>query len=884
MRDRTIANGRAHDARPGPMSEPSPAWPAPKRGSYLANRLFHIPPYWRYIGWSMASAAVPALISARALPGPVVGLSAAAAIAIGLLAPAFVRLEREKARYAWQRALVMLTAVGLPMLLYGWAAAGWAREQNHEIWIGAVGMVALAAATASILLARRPSAMLTALTAVWLPLVVGSSAWEVRLIFAMGVVGGAFMVWRQTHVYHDAMARRQKRQLAQERAFAILVDYEMMGHGWFWEIDADGRIVYLSANLGEAFGCPVEDLHGRLFVDLFGQEVTGHESAAAGLNFFFSARTGFRDVLVCVAGDGEERWWSVSGSPIQDGLGGYFGFRGFGWDQTEKRRSQERSSRMAHYDSLTGTANRLQMSQSLETILNAPHEQFRRCAILLIDLDRFKQVNDTLGHPAGDDVLKQVAERLREVIDGTGRVGRLGGDEFQVILPGAANRRALSALAECIVESLSQPYELDGQRAAIGASVGIALAPDDGVTSDALIRNADLALYAAKDAGRACYRFYAPDLHSDAEERRQLEQDLREAVASGGLELWYQPVVHTLTETIVGFEGLLRWTHPRLGPLSPARFVPIAEEAGLIAQIGEWALRTACSDLAKWPESLRVAVNLSPLQFANSALPAIVTSALASAQVAPSRLELEITESVFLSEDSSTEAMFAALKRIGVRLALDDFGTGYSSLGYLEAAPFDRIKLDREFLRGAIEPGSRNGAILASIVGLAEALGMESTAEGVETPEELELARILGCSHVQGFVYEAPMSLQDTVSRLARGLEANAGGARTLRSPRSASLRQVVIEIGGERHDAVVCDVAIGGATVEVSTRLSPGTAIAVHVGEGEVVPATVRWCDEGRLGVEFAAPLTVATPRRVEAWGIASAWIGEPQEIRRVG
>jgi predicted signal transduction protein with EAL and GGDEF domain len=281
---------------------------------------------------------------------------------------------------------------------------------------------------------------------------------------------------------------------------------------------------------------------------------------------------------------------------------------------------------------------------------------------------------------------------------------------------------------------------------------------------------------------------------------------------------------------------------------------------------------------------LRVAVNLSPLQFANSALPAIVTSALASAQVAPSRLELEITESVFLSEDSSTEAMFAALKRIGVRLALDDFGTGYSSLGYLEAAPFDRIKLDREFLRGAIEPGSRNGAIFASIVGLAEALGMETTAEGVETPEELELARILGCSHVQGFVYEAPMSLRDTVSRLARGLDARAGGVRTLRSPRNASLRQVVIEIGGERHDAVVCDVAIGGATVELSTHLPAGTAIAVHVGEGEAVPATVCWCDEGRLGVEFAAPLTVATPRRMQAGGIASASIGDAPEIRRAG
>jgi diguanylate cyclase (GGDEF)-like protein len=568
-------------------------------------------------------------------------------------------------------------------------------------------------------------------------------------------------------------------------------------------------------------------------------------------------------MVVRLAADGEERWWSLSGTPIRDPSGACIGFRGFGSDHTEKRRTIERTSRLAHYDSLTGLANRQQISQALETVLNAQAEDNRRCAIMLIDLDRFKQVNDTLGHPAGDSLLKQVADRLRVLVGGDGRVGRLGGDEFQVILPAEQCRDGLAELAASMVASLSEPYALEGHRAVIGASIGIALAPDDGVTSEALIRNADLALYAAKDDGRGRFRFYEPDLHSDAEERRQLERELREAMAEGGLELWYQPVVHTLTERITGFEALLRWTHPRLGRLSPAKFVPIAEEAGLIAQIGEWALRTACRDLAHWPESVRVAVNLSPLQFANPALPAIVTSALAAAQVSSSRLELEITEKVFLNENNATKAMFAALKHIGVRLALDDFGTGYSSLGYLEAAPLDRIKIDQSLIRGATAPGSRNGTILASIVGLAEALGMETTAEGVETESELTLARVLGCSHVQGYIYEAPMSLGDSIARLARGLDARIGGQRLAREPRYALLRKVALEYDGTRHDAMICNVSIGGAMIE-GPPVAPGSTMVVHIGEGQVVTATARWCEAGRIGVKFAVPLTVDPQTRI--------------------
>jgi len=387
----------------------------------------------------------------------------------------------------------------------------------------------------------------------------------------------------------------------------------------------------------------------------------------------------------------------------------------------------------------------------------------------------------------------------------------------------------------------------------IGASIGIAIAPDDGIDSEHIIRNADLALYAAKDRGRGCYHFYAQDLHADAQERRQMEQDLRDALIHGGLELHYQPVVAVGTQVIGGFEALLRWNHPKLGQLSPTKFVGLAEETGLIAQIGEWALRTACHDMARWPDKVRVAVNVSPLQFANPALPGIVTSALASAGVAAGRLELEITESVFLNDSDATEAMFAALKRIGVRLALDDFGTGYSSLGYLKKAPFDKIKIDQSFVRGATMPGSRNGAIIAAIVSLAAALGMETTAEGVETLDELDLVRELGCSHVQGYIFAKAMVREEAEMRLGDGGRIEAHGPRSARPARRTMLRNVMLETQGRDYPVTIRNMSARGAMFEGVREVPVGLAVRLALGEGVMMPATVRWSRHGRTGVEFA-------------------------------
>jgi diguanylate cyclase (GGDEF)-like protein/PAS domain S-box-containing protein len=710
----------------------------------------------------------------------------------------------------------------------------------------------------------RLTAMITSKLAMWLGFLVTSFHPVVLMAIIAAALMGIYSSRQQQREDQRAQKAQEEVERAQQRAELILNDFEQTRQGWFWETDRRGTITYVSPTIGEIIGREGKRLIGRPFTELFILDDQSQEGERT-LAFHLSTRSSFQELAVRAATKNrDERWWSINGLPIYDDYNNFQGFRGSGSDLTERRRSEEKVTRLAHYDSLTGLANRLQMSQMLEKILTARAEAQRACAILLLDLDRFKQVNDTLGHPAGDALLTQVSQRLERVVGRAGRVGRLGGDEFKVIIPGHTLHADLAELARRIIEALSQPYSIEGHRVMIGASIGIAMAPENGVTSEALIRNADLALYAAKDGGRGRHHFYAPDLHSDAEERRQLEQDLRDALTSGGLELHYQPVVSTTTEKITGFEALLRWNHPKRGQLSPSKFIPIAEDAGLIVQIGEWALRTACHDMAKWPDGVRVAVNVSPLQFANPTLPAVVTNVIASTQIDPSRLELEITESVFLNDSDGTDAMFAALKRIGVRLALDDFGTGYSSLGYLKKAPFDKIKIDQSFVRGATIHGSRNGAIIASIVSLAEALDMETTAEGVETLDELDLIRVLGCSHVQGFVYAKPLTRTDAEALLARGLGVTADGPRSARSPRQTMLRRVMLQHGAQRYDATIRNISRTGALVSGLWNVPSGTVFTLELGEGQVITITSRWCKEDRMGIEFAKPLDIDENGRV--------------------
>ena len=632
-------------------------------------------------------------------------------------------------------------------------------------------------------------------------------------------------------------------------ALRLVRGFEAQGGGWFWETDRAGLLTYMSPGIAEALGGGPGDALVRLFSS---GDTPGGERT---LGFHLHARTTFSDLEVHSAGDAD-RSWSLSGRPTIDEYGQFQGFVGSGADLTAKQRAEAEVTRLALYDPLTGLANRARVGRALEQALARASGNRARTALLLLDLDRFKAVNDTLGHQVGDALLKQVAVRLSATAErmGASLVGRLGGDEFQIVTTGDPSREDLARWAQTIIATLGRPYQILGSSISIGCSIGIALAPDDGDTAETLVRNADLALYAAKGAGRGVARFFQEAMLAQARWRKQMEDDLREALVRDQLRIVYQPVVAAATGTISGYEALLRWTHPRRGAVSPADFVPVAEESGLIDAIGEWVLRTACAQAARWPEPVRVAVNVSPVQFGKPALPAIVAGALAGAQLDPARLELEITESVFLGGSDKTVATFGALKKLGVRLALEDFGTGYSSLGYLQTAPFDKIKIDQSFVRGACQPGSRNAPIIRAIVQLAEALGMETTAEGVEAQDEIAFIRALGCSHVQGFVYGAGISQADVMGQLAGGRAIAAVGVATSRPPRTRMLRSVSIEVEGVQLTARLRDLSLAGAMIDQFTPLplQPGAALRIELIAGTLTPATVRWVAGARAGLQL--------------------------------
>ena len=420
-------------------------------------------------------------------------------------------------------------------------------------------------------------------------------------------------------------------------------------------------------------------------------------------------------------------------------------------DITERTRADEKIAHLAHYDALTDLPNRVLFRERLEQAMKAmrPGEQL---AVLYIDIDEFKSVNDALGHPVGDELLMGVAERLRGCLKESDVAARLGGDEFAVIQTAIKSQSETTELVDKIHSAIRQPFDCAGNLITSDASIGIALAPGDGLDLDQLLRNADLALYGAKGDGRRTYRFFEAGMDARAKERRSLELELRQAITDGSLEAWYQPVLNLETNRISSCEALLRWRHPERGMISPAEFIPVAEETGLINQLGHWVLNAACAEAVNWPDEVRVAVNVSPIQFRSQTLALNVAAALAASGLSAGRLELEITEAVLIRDDEAALEVLHQLRKLGVRIALDDFGTGYSSLSYLQRFPFDKIKIDRSFIRDLAGAGA-SSSIVQAVVNIAAASDMTTTAEGVETEQQRNLLHILGCTEMQGFLF-----------------------------------------------------------------------------------------------------------------------------------
>jgi diguanylate cyclase (GGDEF)-like protein/PAS domain S-box-containing protein len=511
------------------------------------------------------------------------------------------------------------------------------------------------------------------------------------------------------------------------------------------------------------FGIPREHIIGRTAHEIFPKEsadiIEQHDTELlrSGGNMSFN------DYAIEMPGRGQ-RFIAVKKLLVRNGAGEPQFVVAVIEDITARKQSEERIARLAHYDALTDLPNRVFFREQLEHALKRVRRG-EKLAVLFLDLDKFKDVNDTLGHQGGDELLKTVAGRLQGCVRETDIVARLGGDEFAIVLTDVTDEGAVTELAERIHGVLRQFCELEGNRFSIDASIGIAMAPADGAEADLLLKNADLAMYGAKADGRRTYRFFRAEMDAHMKARRAMEFDLRQAIMCGEFELHYQPLVNIRERKIAGCEALMRWRHPKRGLVPPGEFIPIAEEAGIINQLGEWALRTACAEAVTWRDDIIVTVNVSSVQFKNDSLVQLVVSALAESGLQAHRLELEITESVLLHDNETTLRVLHQLKKLGVRISMDDFGTGYSSLNYLRRFPFDKVKIDRSFIEH-ITGDASSLAIVQAVISIAKSRDIATTAEGVETNEQLELLRALGCTEMQGFLFSKAKPAAELASLL----------------------------------------------------------------------------------------------------------------------
>lgn len=559
----------------------------------------------------------------------------------------------------------------------------------------------------------------------------------------------------------------------------LLKDFEENASDWLWETDRDGNMIRGAQRFYEATGVDqilIEQIATIRKIDHFQKATTLKGKGFSNFLRILQSKNSFNYLeLYVVNNENREVWLSLSGKPLLDVDGGFIGFRGVASNITSDKQSKERIAYLAHNDALTGLVNRAHFTQALERCFeNRRIDEGAQFSVFYLDLDGFKLINDTKGHNAGDQLLVEVGARLKKTLRESDLVARLGGDEFAILRRNEISTPSLSLLAEQLIFEIAKPYDVDNHQVTIGVSIGIALAPQDGSNVEALLNSADLALYRAKEEGKGTFRFFETKMDEVVRDRRVLEQELRGALAANQFELHFQPFVSAVDDTTGGFEALIRWNHPIRGQVPPSDFIPLAERTGLICEIGDWVLLEACRTATTWPDHMTISVNLSPQQFQNGRIVTSTRNVLAETGLKPSRLELEITEGLFV--DNTAEALVALteLKKLGVMTSLDDFGTGYSSLSYLLKFPFDKLKIDQSFIR-SIENDKIARDILETIAKLGKILNLSVTAEGVENADQALFLSTMCCNQMQGFHFGRPIPsnqiagflLSETARRLA---------------------------------------------------------------------------------------------------------------------
>ena len=719
------------------------------------------------------TAVVAALLAAWAMYGSVqlelvfgwvalVGIANVVAMRRAMAAASWGKSRTAKPR---AKAIAVGEAVGLASLWSSLPTYAFAGQPPHtQVVIG--GAIA-AMITTAIALSAIPAAAIAWIATLTVSFCTvyylggGTLDPQLGLTFMLIAGAGAFSVSLLTRWTFGQLQAIAQTTTQAESIRLLLKEYEHRGVGWLWQVDAENRVVYISSRMTA--------LLGRSASQLIGHSLPAALGGSSALGRTLLAREPFSHLEMELKTRRGTRWISLAGDPIVDVTGQFQGFRGVGQDITEVRKTQERLTNLANMDVLSGLPNRGRVRQLLGEALSGSSGAETPCAIMFLDLDGFKPVNDTFGHPKGDAVLKSVSQRLVREVGPFGHVGRMGGDEFAIVIKDAQSRRMVETLAERVIAAIAEPYHIDKAEIRIGVSIGCAFGPIDGQSVDDLIQKADLALYQAKAKGRGTCCFFNADMQNEAEDRLRLEQDLKLGIQTGQFRLLYQPLISAADQSLMGFEALIRWHHPTRGVVPPNQFITLAEESGLIMELGDWVIEEACRAAACWPEHISVAINISAKQLIFPALPNTVNESIRRHRLQPNRLELEVTESLFMGDSANALDVLKRLRALGVGIALDDFGTGYSSLGYLNKAVFHKLKIDGSFVREA-KDNRETVAIIQSIVQLAKSFRMTVTAEGVETADEFTRMRDLGCHQIQGYLFGRPMDFE-RASELVHGIQ-----------------------------------------------------------------------------------------------------------------